>query len=160
MRHSIPSPKQHRRPLPSLLSESYSMAQGFHPSILRLTILHNDPAAPQEICPSRTPGTSYLSRLVWATTFNFFYTYLTYCTTNKLFELKFILCTISRLRRYHDSWKCGGSFEARQTTEAVVLRVRIRLLSPCDRSGQRGNPSNKTREKYLNNPGDDNVFFF
>ena len=120
MRHSIPSPKQHRRPLPSLLSESYSMAQGFHPSILRLTILHNDPAAPQETCPSRTPGTLYLSRLVWATTFNFFYTYLTYCTTNKLFELKFILCTISRLRRYHDSWKCGGSFEARQTAEAVV----------------------------------------
>ena len=50
----------------------------------------------------------------------FFFTYLTYCTTNKLFELKFILCTISRLRRYHDSWKCGGSFEARQTAEAVV----------------------------------------
>ena len=106
------------------------------------------------------PRARYTSAVWYEPRRSIFFTYLTYCTTNKLFELKFILCTISRLRRYHDSWKCGGSFEARQTAVAVVLRVRIRLLSPCDRSGQRGNPSNKTREKYLNNPGDDNVFFF
>ena len=66
------------------------------------------------------PRARYTSAVWYEPRRSIFFTYLTYCTTNKLFELKFILCTISRLRRYHDSWKCGGSFEARQTAEAVV----------------------------------------